>query len=161
MSKRAKIFMYICFGGIGVYLIRCINSAIRDRFRAPLWDYLGLGYMTVWGAIALLSCFGLVGLGVSRRIGKRREAGKEPFSKGYRISFYISFVPYALLLLYCAYCSKYGFSFLWSTSYGWEAFEGAFTIMGLVFCVIPVFPFCIFWQILYIVKWVRNRKANA
>ena len=53
---------------------------------------------------------------------------------------------------------KAGFPFLWSVSYGWEAFEGAFMIMGLVFVIIPVFPFCVFWQVFYIVRRIKAKK---
>ncbi|WP_028518623.1 hypothetical protein [Ruminococcus flavefaciens] len=159
MTKKGSNFMWICFGGIGIYLIHCICIAAEDGLHAPLWDYLGLGYASVFGVILLLSVFGLIGLGLSHRIKKRKSTGLKPISKKYTISFIVSYVPYLLLLLYSLYCSKFGFTFF-TTTYGWEGFYSAFVIMGIVFCVIPVFPLCFFWQIFYIVKWIRNRKAG-
>ena len=160
MSKKAKIFMYVCFGGIGLYFIRCAVNAFADGFRFSPQDYLFFDYLSVWGAVLVLSCFGLVGLLVSHIIRKRRAKGKKPISTGYKVSFILSYIPYVLLITYCFYCSKFGFDFF-STTYGWRGFWDAFIVMGLIFSVIPVFPFCIFWQILYIVKWTRNRKAAA
>lgn len=159
MTKNGQIFKRICFGGIGVYLANCICIAADDRLRSPLWDYLGLGYTSFFGVVLVLSVFGLITLAISHHIKKRKVTGLQPISRKYTISFIVSYIPYVLLLLYSLYCSKFGFTFF-TTSYGWEGFYSAFVIMGFVFCVIPVFPFCIFWQILYIVKWVRNRKAK-
>ena len=159
MTKKNDNIKWICFGGIGVYLMRCITLAAEDGLHSPLLDYLGLGYASIFGAILVLSVFGLIGLALSHWIKKRKVTGLQPISRKYTISFIISYIPYVLLLLYCLYCSKFGFTFF-TTSYGWNGFYSAFVIMGLVFCVIPVFPFCIFWQIFYIVKWVRNRKSR-
>lgn len=71
-----------------------------------------------------------------------------------RVLLYISFVPYALLFLYALFCSVEGFTFLFSTSYGLEAFLDALLIMGLFFCIIPVLPVCLIYQIFYL---CRNR----
>ena len=159
MSKRSRIFMFSCFAVIGAFFIRAIISGAKDGFRSPIWDYLGLSYITVWGAAALLAFFGLIGLLISNIIDKRRAKGKKVISKAYTISFWLSFAPIVLLLLYGLYCAEYGLNFMWSTTYGWQGFKDAIFLMGLIFSVIPVFPFCIFWQILYIVKYVRANKA--
>ena len=160
MTKKAKTFMFICFGGVEAFLFRGVINAAMDGMRAPLLDYFGLLYMTPWGVLLLLSCFGLIGLLVSHLIKRRGTKGKKPISAGYKVSFILSFVPYVLFLAYCVLCSKFGFDFF-TTTYGWEGFRNAFIVVGFVYCVIPVFPFCLFWQILYIVKWIRNRKASA
>ena len=159
MTKKSDTIKWVCFGGIGVYLMRCITLAAEDGLHAPLWDYLGYGYASVFGIVLILSVFGLIGLAVSKRIGKRKTTGLEPISKGYKISFILSYIPYLLLLIYSIFASVYGFNFF-TTTYGWEGFYTSFLIVGAVFCVIPVFPLCLFWQILYIVKWVRNRKSK-
>ncbi|SHM76655.1 hypothetical protein [Ruminococcus flavefaciens] len=159
MTKKSDNIKWVCFGGIGVYLMRCITIAAEDGLHAPLWDYLGLGYASAFGAVLMLSLLGLIGLAVSKRIGKRKATGLKPISMGYKISFILSYIPYVLLLAYCLYCSKYGFDFF-TTTYGWEGFYNAFLVMGAVFCIVPVLPFCLFWQILFIVKWVRNRKVK-
>ncbi len=159
MTKNGQTFKWVCFGGIGVYLAHCVHIAAEDRLHAPLWDYLGLGYTSSFGVILVIAIFGLMALAVSHHIKKRKVTGLQPISRKYTISFIVSYIPYILLLSYSLYCSKFGFTFF-TTSYGWEGFYSAFVIMGFVFCVIPVLPFCIFWQILYIVKWVRNRKAK-
>ncbi|MBP5580243.1 MAG: hypothetical protein J6X85_00365 [Ruminococcus sp.] len=159
MSKKSVV-RYICFGGILVFITRLAITAAKDGFRLSPFGYFFSEYMTVWGAIFVVSCLGLVGLLVSNLIKKRRAEGKNPISNGYTVSFILSYVPYVLLLLYCAYCSKFGFRFF-SVTYGWEGFWSAFIIMGAVFCVIPVLPFCLFWQILYLIKWIRNRNVKT
>lgn len=157
MTKKEKIAVKIAEAGIMVYLLRCIVMFIEERGRAPFWDYLGLVYMSPFGVVLLLSVFCLTAVLVSKKLRKREEKGLKPFSKAYRISFLVSFVPYLLFLAYCIYSSIFGFHFF-GVSYGWQAFEGAFAIVGLIFCVIPVFPFCLFWQVVYIVKCIRNKK---
>lgn len=158
MKKAEKIILYTGAGGIAAYIVRCIADAVLDRFRVPLPDYFGLAYMSPWGALIVVCVLAQIGVLISVLLRRRREGGKKEISRGYTVSFFCSFIPFVLLLAYSAYCMKAGFSFLWSVSYGWEAFGGAFTIMGLVFIIIPVFPFCVFWQVFYIVRRIKARK---
>ena len=158
MKKAEKIVLYTAAGGIIVFILRCIADAVMNRFRAPLPDYFGLCYMSIWGALLLICVLAQIGVLISVLLRRRRNSGKKEISRGHTVSFFCSFIPFLLLLAYSAYCMKAGFPFLWSVSYGWEAFEGAFMIMGLVFVIIPVFPFCVFWQVFYIVRRIKARK---
>jgi len=159
MKKAEKIVLYTAAGGIAVYIVRCIADAVLDRFHAPLPDYFGLAYMSIWGALPVICVLAQIGVLISVLLRRRRNSGKKEISRGYTVSFICSFIPFVLLLAYSAYCMKAGFSFLWSVSYGWEAFEGAFTIMGLVFIIIPVFPFCVFWQVFYIIRHIKAKRC--
>ena len=161
MKKHEKIILGISLAAIAAFIVRCILSAAFDSFRQPVADYFRLEYMSPFGAVLVLGVFGVISVPVLCISRKRSSKGKEVPSFAYRVSFYCSFIPFVLLIAYCLYCMKHGFSFLWSVSYGWEAFEGAFTIMGFILCIIPVLPFCVFWQILYIVKLIRGRKKAA
>ena len=158
MKKGEKIVLYTGAGGIAVYIVRFIADAVMNRFRAPLPDYFGQCYMSIWGALLLICVLAQIGVLISVLLRRRRNSGKKEISRGYTVSFFCSFIPFLLLLAYSAYCMKAGFPFLWSVSYGWEAFEDAFMIMGFVFVIIPVFPFCLFWQAFYIVRRIKARK---
>lgn len=158
MKKAEKITLYISAAGIMTYIIRSMVNAFMDGFRSPLPDYFGLAYITPFGVILLLSIFCQIAVLMINIFRKRKLKGKKEVSGLYRISFYCSFIPFLLLLGYCVYCSEYGFRFLWGVYDGWSGFSGAFVIMGLIFCIIPVFPFCIFWQVFYITKWIIGRK---
>ena len=159
MKKSERIIRNVCICGIVSYLVYCFYLCVKDRVHSAPWDYLGRGYRSEFGVVLILSLLGIIYIAVSNRIRNRKTIGLKPISKAYRISFIVSYIPYVILLAYSLYCSKYGFEFF-GKSYGWQGFYDAFIIMGLVFCVIPVFPFCIFWQILYIVKYIRSRKAE-
>ena len=76
-----------------------------------------------------------------------------------RVFFWISFVPAVLLLMYGVYCAFAGFDFF-STSYGLEGFVNAVLVMGLIFCVIPVFPVCIIYQLVYLL-WGKLKLKNV
>ena len=158
MKKAEKIVLYTAAGGIAAYIVKCIADAVMDRFRVPLPDYFGMGYMSPWGALVVICVLAQIGVLISVLLRRRRNSGKKEISMGYTVSFFCSFIPFLLLLAYSVYCMKAGFTFLWSVCYGWEAFESSFMIMGLVFVVIPVFPFCVFWQVFYIVRRIKAWK---
>ena len=159
MKKSDKIILGISIAAVMFYIVRCICTAVMDGFHEPIMDYFGLGYMGPFGVVLLLGIFGIISVVVQCISRRRSRKGKEVPSPAYRASFYFSFLPFVMLLTYSLYCVKYGYEFMWSVTYGWEAFKGAFFIIGLIFCIIPVFPFCVFWQILYIIKRIRARKA--
>lgn len=68
-----------------------------------------------------------------------------------KIIFYITLSIYPLLLIAALIAAVTGFTFLFSTSYGLDAFFDALLIYGLVLCVIPVIPICLIYQIAYLV----------
>lgn len=159
MSKIEKLILALSSFGLGYFTFICLKQGFSENFKEGLYYYFDYNYITSCGAVFVLSCLGFISLLVSHIIRKRKQKGKKPISNAYKISFYLSFVPYVLFLGYCAYCSLAGFEFF-GTTYGWEGFCDAFIIMGFVFCIIPVLPFCLFWQILYIIKWAKNRKIS-
>lgn len=75
--------------------------------------------------------------------------------------FYLSFIPYILLLLLSIYSAFEGFTFLFSTSYGIEAFFETFIFVGAIFCIIPVFPVCICYEIGYGIYQLKKRKGEV
>ncbi|MBR6968108.1 MAG: hypothetical protein IKH78_06195 [Ruminococcus sp.] len=158
MKKAERIILGLSAVGTGAYLMYCITEWLSHGFSYSLKGCLVKGYCSVFGVILVISCIAALGVLVSLRIRKRRSMGKPSISGLYTFSFYSSFLPLVLLLIYSLISVKSGFTFLWSTSYGGRAFCEAFVLTGAVFCMIPVFPFCLFWQILYIVKRLRSRK---
>ena len=76
-----------------------------------------------------------------------------------RVFFWISFVPAVLLLMYGVYCAFAGFDFF-GTSYGLEGFVNAVLVMGFIFCVIPVFPVCIIYQLIYLL-WGKLKLKSV
>lgn len=78
-----------------------------------------------------------------------------------KILFKLSFLPYILLFLFAIYSSIFGFTFLFSTSYGLDAFLGAIAIIGFVGCVsFPIFPIVFIYEVFYLI-WIKvgkNRK---
>ena len=107
-----------------------------------------------------LSLFGVIAVLVSWRLRKRAEAGEKPISKLYKASFLLSFLPFVLLVMYSVYGMSDGFTFMYSTTYGGEAFYEYLVWYGVIIfgAFIPVFPLIIFWQILYIIKRIQYRK---
>ena len=107
-----------------------------------------------------LSLFGVIAVLVSWRLRKRAEAGEKPISKLYKASFLLSFLPFVLLIIYSVYGMSDGFTFMYSTTYGGEAFYEYLVWYGVIIfgALIPVFPAMIFWQILYIIKRIQYRK---
>jgi len=74
-------------------------------------------------------------------------------TKIYKIILYISFLPYLLLLGYGIYSAIFGFTFFFSTSYGFDGFIGAITIMGIIFfAYYPVIPVCMVYQLIYFLR---------
>lgn len=97
-----------------------------------------------------------------RQGGADMKKFKELETKGQKVArvfFWISFVPAALLLLYGVYCAFAGFDFF-GTSYGLEGFINAVLVMGLIFCVIPVFPICIIFQLVYLL-WGKLKLKSV
>lgn len=77
-----------------------------------------------------------------------------------RILFKLSFLPYVLVLLLAIYSSIFGFTFIFSTCYGLEAFYNSLVLYGIIGCIyFPIFPIVFIYEIFYLI-WIRVRKNN-
>lgn len=75
-----------------------------------------------------------------------------------RILFKLSFLPYILLLLFAIYTSFFGFNFMFSTSYGLDAFVSTIAILGILGCTcFPIFPIVFVYEVFYLI-WIKFRK---
>ncbi|MBQ8961323.1 MAG: hypothetical protein IJ071_08960 [Ruminococcus sp.] len=110
-----------------------------------------------------ISVLGMITVLVNARLRRRREAGLPPISKLYRASFWLSFVPFVLLLIESFASAINGSTFLFDTYYGGEAFQMTFVLMGVLMFsyIVPLFPLMIFWQILYLVSRARAKKNKV
>lgn len=66
-----------------------------------------------------------------------------------KIILILSFLPYVFILLYGVYSAIFGFGFLFSTSYGFDALIDSIFIMTILLCCYPVIPICIIYQLVY------------
>lgn len=65
------------------------------------------------------------------------------------VIFYISFIPYVLLLALSTYNAIHGMSFFFSTCIGFEALLVTLIVYGVYFA--PVFVVCLVYQIIFVV----------
>lgn len=81
-------------------------------------------------------------------------------SKAAKVIFLVSFIPWALVLLYGVYGAFFGVDFF-GMCYGWEGFLFGIMIAGIVMCVVPILPVCLVYEICYILcnKVPRLRKV--
>ncbi|WP_028519613.1 hypothetical protein [Ruminococcus flavefaciens] len=109
-----------------------------------------LPYYLMFGGV-----FGVIGVLVSWRLRKRREAGKAPISKLYKVSFLLSFLPLAVLLIV-------GIAGAVSGGFDRSVLWGTIVLYGILLgCIlIPIFPFMLFWQVLYGIMTVKYKKAT-
>ena len=158
MKKYEKVLL-----GIFGCIIAAFAADVLYKWKflhIPLDYHMFGGFTGILAWFFIAAFFGTLTILVSWRLRNRLEAGKKPVSKLYTLSFVLSFVPFVLLLASSLSCIWEGFTFIYSTSYGGDAFWSNFVIMGvLMYCaIIPVFPVMIFWQILYIIKRIQYRK---
>lgn len=159
MKKYEKLLL-VFFSGIAVLFVA--NILYRRYVLGIELDFRMFDEGTTALAWAfIISFFVSMVILVSWRLRKRYEAGKKPISGLYRASFWLSFIPFVLLMIGSVSSMWEGFTFLSDTVYyGAEAFWGTFTIYGIFLfgVIIPVFPVMIFWQLLYLVKRRKYRK---
>lgn len=74
-----------------------------------------------------------------------------------RIILILSFAPYVFTLIYGIYSMANGFTFFFSTSYGFEAFRDATLLMMLMLCYIPVIPSCLIYQFVYLSIFIMKK----
>lgn len=66
-----------------------------------------------------------------------------------KIILILSFAPYVFCLLYGIYSAIFGLRFLFSTSYGFDAFMSSIVLTGFFLCYYPVIPICLIYQLVY------------
>ncbi|MBR5684465.1 MAG: hypothetical protein IKW96_14520 [Ruminococcus sp.] len=158
MKKWEKVCMIIFGSFIGLFIMELVYrcGVLKESLDYNFFDPFTL--VIVWGFA--ISVVGSLVILVSTRLRKRVEKEQKPISPAYRASFILSFIPFMFLMINCTASIFTGFSFMGSTWYGSEAFWDTFVFIGILLfsCIIPVFPFCIFWQILYIIKSIKYRK---
>ena len=157
MNKIEKTLIGIFGLGIVLFLAYCITEGLQCiRFSHGFER----GYFSEFGVILVVSCIGLFAVFVSHAMRNRKNKGKAPITKADKIWFRISFVPFMLVVLYGIFCSFFGISFLWSVSYGIDAFLIAVICGAALLVIIPVLPLCIVWQIIYLVRRRKAKKAE-
>lgn len=75
-----------------------------------------------------------------------------------KIVLWISFLPYVWLLVYGIYSFFNGFTFIFSTSYGFTALYESIVIMGIILCMYPVLPICLIYQLFYLICYFIKKK---
>lgn len=66
-----------------------------------------------------------------------------------KIILILSFAPYVFCLGYGIYSAIFGFRFLFSTSYGFDAFMSSIVLTVFFLCCYPVIPICLIYQLVY------------
>ncbi len=86
--------------------------------------------------------------------------------KTLRIIFWLSLFPYLFLMGYSLYHAIFGYDMYTlilpqylRTIYGWDAFYQAFIWTVMAFCIIPVLPVCLLYQVIYIILCICKRKT--
>lgn len=152
MKKYEKILIAV-FGGCTILSLAflLISFFMLGKGLGYL-DYLEevLPYYLMFGGV-----FGVIGVLLPWRLRKRREAGKAPISKLYKVSFWLSFLPLAVLLIVGIAGAVSG-GFDWSVLWGTVVFYGI--LLGCI--LIPIFPFMLFWQVLYGIMAGKYKKAT-
>ena len=85
--------------------------------------------------------------------------------KIFKVLFLISFLPYIILILLAIHSAIYGHNiYTWfgnqyiRTIYGIEAFKEIIILGGLSMCAIPILPISLIIEIIYVVRYVKNKK---
>ena len=155
MNKIEKTLTGIFALGIIIFLTYSITEGITGFGLAHGFER---GYCSVFGVILIVSCLGLFAVLVSHAMRNRKNKGKSPITNADKIWFRISFVPFLLVVLYGIFSAFFGISFLWSMSYGMDAFLIAVVCGVILLVIIPVLPFCIVWQMIYLIRRRRAKK---
>lgn len=160
MKKSEKTASCIFAAGIIAFIADVLIKVLKFNEELDYNFFSGItDFLAVYFAISFL---GLMTLLVKVWLRKRAEAGKEPISKGYTISFLLSFLPFVIVVINSA--ASGAFNFMGETvAYGAEAFYYHLFFTGVYFLsiIIPVFPVIIFWQLLYIANRIKYRKSHT
>ncbi|MBR5684466.1 MAG: hypothetical protein IKW96_14525 [Ruminococcus sp.] len=158
MNKVEKVLIGVFGLGILIFLAYCITEGITGFGLAHGFEK---GYCSEFGVILVVSCLGLFAVLVSHAMRNRKNKGKKAITNADRIWFRLSFVPFLLMLLYGVYSAFFGIDFLWSRSYGLDAFLIAVLFGGIALVVVPVLPLCIVWQVIYLIRRRKVKKAET
>lgn len=79
-------------------------------------------------------------------------------NKVLKIILIASFLPYVWILICGIYSIFSGFTFLFTTSYGFTAFVDCICVMALVLCVYPVLPICLIYQLFYLIRYLIKKN---
>ena len=147
MKKYEKILIAV-FGGCTVLSLSLLMLGKVIGYLDNLEE--ALPYYLMFGGV-----FGVIGVLVSWRLRKRREAGKAPISVLYKVSFRLSFLPLAVLLIV-------GIAGAVSGGFDWSVLWGTIVLYGILLgCIlIPIFPFMLFWQVLYVAMSAKYKKMS-
>ena len=74
-----------------------------------------------------------------------------------KIILMLSFAPYVFCLGYGIYSAIFGFGFLFSTSYGFDAFSDGIIIMTILLCCYPIIPPCLIYQLVYLSVFIMKK----
>ena len=157
MNKIEKVLIGIFGFGIIVFLGYCITEGVTGFGIAHGFER---GYFSEFGVILVVSCLGLFAVLVSHAMRNRKNKGKKTITNADRIWFRLSFIPLLLIVLYGVYSAIFGISFLWSVSYGFYGFLTAVVCGAAILVIIPVLPLCIVWQIIYLIRRHKAKKAE-
>ena len=157
MNKVEKTLIGVFGFGIVVFLAYCITEGLHGLRFSHGFER---GYFSEFGVILVVSCLGLFAVFVSHAMRNRKNKGKELITNADRIWFRLSFIPFGLIILYGLFSAFFGISFLWSKSYGIDGFLIAVMCGLIAFVVFPVLPLCIVWQVIYLVRRHKAKKAE-
>ena len=146
--KRYEKILIAVFGGCTVLSLSLLMLGKGIGYLDNLEE--ALPYYLMFGGV-----FGVIGVLVSWRLRKRREAGKDPISALYKVSFWLSFLPLAVLLI-VGIAGAVGGGFDWSVLWGTIVLYGI--LLGCI--LIPIFPFMLFWQVLYVAMSAKYKKLS-
>ncbi len=156
--KISKIFLGVSVAGVISFLCAIGHEASEWGLSGAF----GHAYASVFGVILVASLLYQIGYLISflvkRSQQKKQDTDSQP--KWFKALFAGSFVPAILLIIYSLSSYFCGFTFIFSTYYGWQAVYDTLFFTGLIFCMIPVLPLCLMIQIVYIIKAVKRRRSR-
>ena len=81
--------------------------------------------------------------------------------KIWKIILIASFLPAVLILIHSIISFFTGATFMWNTSYGWDALWLALMMDVIIFCtIIPILPACILYQLGHLIVYlIRNKPV--
>ena len=82
-------------------------------------------------------------------------------NKVFKFLFIVSFLPYLIILILSLYAAFFGFTFFFSTGYGWEAFyASAVVLLFYLTAIISVIPICLIYDVFYIIRNIVIKRKN-
>lgn len=72
--------------------------------------------------------------------------------------YYLTFIPYIAFVICTIYSMIFGVTFMFSTCYGLEALEVMIIILGIFTGIIPIFPVCLIYQIVFKILTKKHQE---